>query len=158
MSGRGEEEQISISVKDNSITFTKNQDLATNNLPPALTFSNPPSPSASPSRLSRNAFRGSKNLIPERSRKLSKSSEDLVSKSPKKLENVFVPFAKITKSIQNLSSSVGQSEATAANYQYVSFEETEKRSGGGGSGQVSQPDDIESKIVKTGTKALIMII
>ena len=157
----GEEEQISISVENNSITFTKNEKVASNNILPAVTLSNPPSPSASPSRLTRNAFRGSKNLIPERSRKLSKSSEDLVSKSPKKLENVFTPFAKITKSIQNLSSSMGQNEASAANYQYVSFEQTEKGSDGGGSGQASQPDarsDIESKIVKTGTKALIMII
>jgi len=109
-------------------------------------------------------------LKPERSRKLSKSSEDIpsASKSPKKLDNVFVPFAKLTQSIQNLSSSIGQTEnAAAAHYQYVSLAETPStsststREGTKTAGSVSQTNlsaDIEQNIVKTGTKSLIMII
>merc|ERR1711997_777816 len=109
----------SICVENSSISFSKNQNLASNNLPAVLTLSNPPSGSSDSS--------GSNNLKPERSRKLSKSSEDIASasKSPKKLDNVFVPFAKLTASIQNLSSSIAQTEsAAAAHYQYVSLADT----------------------------------
>ena len=158
MNGSGEE-KISICVENNSISFSKNENLASNNLPAVLTLSNPPSPSPSPSRLSRKAVHGSNNLMPERSRKLSKSSEDI--KSPKKLDNSFVPFSKITKSIQNLSSSRG-SEASAAHYQYVSFQDTAERPAQAletpGQSQQNLTSNIETKIVKTGTKSLIMII
>ena len=81
---------------------------------------------------------------------------------------MFVPLAKLTQSIQNLSSSIGQTETSAAaHYQYVSLSETSAsspsntRDGGETAGSVSQTNlsgDIEKNIVKTGTKSLIMII
>ena len=100
---------------------------------------------------------------------LSKSSEDIesASKSPKKVDNVFVPFAKLTKSIQNLSSSIANTENAAAgvHYQYVSLAETSSSTSEGvkTEGSVSQANlsaDIDKNIVKTsqGTKSLIMII
>ena len=161
MNGTGGDEQISICVENNSISFSKNQNLASNNLPAVLTLSNPPSGSSDTC--------GSSNLKPERSRKLSKSSENIASasKSPKKLNNVFVPFAKLTQSIQNLSSGIGPTEnAAAAHYQYVSLSETNTNTnntedGSKTAGSVSQTNltaDIEKKLVKTGTKSLILII
>ena len=81
------------------------------------------------------------------------------------MDNVFVPFAKLTKGLQsigsNLDNKIGSSEGTAANYHYVDSSDSSK------SQQISDPfrvkkysltTNADNKIVKRGTNSLILFI
>jgi len=141
------EDRATLCVQSNSIKYSKNQSNSNSQL-----CSSSDSPHL---------------LAPARTRKLSKSSEDISSgsKSPKAMDNVFVPFAKLTKGLQsigsNLDNKIGSSEGTAANYHYVDSSDSSK------SQQISDPfrvkkysltTNADNKIVKRGTNSLILFI
>jgi len=142
------EDRATLCVQSNSIKYSKNQ-------------------SNSNSQLYSSPSNSSHLLAPARTRKLSKSSEDISSgsKSSNAMDNVFVPFAKLTKGLQsigsNLDNKIGSSEATVANYQYVNSSETST------SQQISDPIrrnksgltlNADNKIVKRGTNSQILFI
>ena len=147
------EEGVSLNVQRSSISFTKTQSHSNSQ----LNSSPPPSNDQSNSH-----------LVPgERTRKLSKSTEDIP--APKSasnhLDNMFVPFSKFTKGLQsigsNIDSKLGNQEASAAAYQYVSpQQQPQERPSPNSNVRTNNmmSADVEAKIRNSGSNSFILFI
>ena len=143
------DERVDLSVENNSISYTKGQSQSNSNL------LSPVDPSSSDR---------------SRTRKLSKSSEDVTERSPTTtLDTVLEPFTRLTRGLQSIGSNIDSrrghtAENTAATYQYVSISKPVSRS----SSTVASPnnavsqnnlaDDIQQKLQKSQTKSLVLFI
>ena len=147
------EEGVSLNVQSSSISFTKTQSHSNSQL------NSSPSPSNDQSN---------SHLVPgERTRKLSKSTEDIP--APKSasnhLDSMFVPFSKFTKGLQsigsNIDSKLGNQEASAAAYQYVSPQQQPQEKPSPNSNVRTyhmMSADVEAKIRNSGSNSFILFI
>ena len=154
-SGESQYDSVKMCVQNNSISYNKNQSHSNSQL----------------SSSTEDTSGVDHHLAPVRTRKLSKSSED-VNDVPKTrtLKTVFDPFSKISRGLQNIGSNIDHrlsvpEGSTAAQYQYMSFAESQTKSPNITSPsdevQIRQStisEDIQRKIERSSTKSLILFI
>ena len=154
-SGEPADDSVNLCVQNNSISYSKNQSHSNSQL----------------SSSTEDTSMGDQHLAPTRTRKLSKSSEDVNDvPRPRTLRTVFDPFSKISKGLQNIGSNIDQrfsvpEGSSAAQYQYMSFAESQVKSPNITSPaeevQIRQStisEDIQRKIERSSTKSLILFI
>ena len=154
-SGEPADDSVNLCVQNNSISYSKNQSHSNSQL----------------SSSTEDTSMGDQHLAPTRTRKLSKSSEDVNDvPRPRTLRTVFDPFSKISKGLQNIGSNIDQrfsvpEGSSAAQYQYMSFAESQVTSPNITSPaeevkirQSTFSDDIQRKIERSSTKSLILFI
>ena len=154
-SGEPADDSVNLCAQNNSISYSKNQSHSNSQL----------------SSSTEDTSMGDQHLAPTRTRKLSKSSEDVNDvPRPRTLRTVFDPFSKISKGLQNIGSNIDQrfsvpEGSSAAQYQYMSFAESQTKSPNITSPaeevQIRQStliEDIQRKIERSSTKSLILFI
>jgi len=99
------EDQVNLCMQTNSITYSKHQSIYNSSQPqaPGIILTQD-SPHSSP--VAEKYHQSYSNLMPQRTRKLSKSSEDIGPGSKKPLDNVLMPFGKLARGLQNLGSNL----------------------------------------------------
>lgn len=120
------EDQVNLCTQTNSISYSKNQSIycSSQTPTPGITLTEE-SPHSSP--VAEKFPPSSSNLMPQRTRKLSRSSEEIGPGTKKPLGNVLMPFGKLARGLQNfgnnLDNKLGQSDSKLSGLsdQYVSI-------------------------------------
>ena len=99
------EDQVNLCMQTNSITYSKNQSIysSSQSQAPGIILTKE-SPHSSP--VAEKYPQSSSNLMPQRTRKISRSSEEIGPSTKKPLDNVFMPFGKIARGLQNFGSNL----------------------------------------------------
>jgi len=99
------EDQVNLSIHNSSITYSKNQSIydPSQYSNPGITLTEE---SSHNSPVAEKYPQSTSNLMPQRTRKLSRSSEEIGPNNKKPLGNVFMPLGKLARGLQNFGNNL----------------------------------------------------